>query len=116
MKLLDKLRDALGRREPKIEVRGEISGTNWAEIRMTNIIGEPITLGTPITHLAIGIQTLTSGATTFSPQGYRIDNAHGFLHQHSGALVSSLGDETMSGALLALFGEDYKILENGSKF
>ena len=112
MKLLDKLRDVLGKKESKIKVRGEISGTNWAEVRMTNVTGEPITLGTPIINMAVGIQTLTSGAICFSPQNYRIDNAHGFLHTHSGESVFPLRDKTMSGALLALFGKDYEILEN----
>lgn len=112
MKLLDKLREALERKQPKIRVRGEISGTDWAEISMTNITGEPIKLGTPITHIDIRIQTLASGATCFFRKHYRIDNAHGFLHAHSGALVYPLGDKTASGALLALFGKDYEVLEN----
>ncbi len=114
MKLLDMLREALRRKESKIRVRGEISGTDWAEIRMTNITGQPITLGTPIPDMSIGIQTLASGALCFSPRHYRIDNAHGFLHTHSGALVLPLGDKTASGALLALFGKDYEVLENQS--
>ena len=112
MKLIEKIREALGRKESKIQVRGEISGTDWAEIRMTNITGEPITLGTPIDNMKIGIQTLASGAICFAPKEYRIDNSHGFLHQHSGALLLPMIDKTASGALLALFGNDYGILEN----
>ncbi len=112
MKLIDKIKEALGREESKIKVRGEISGTNWAEINMTNFTGEPVTLGTPVTDMSIRIQTLTSGAICFSAQGYRVDNAHGFLHNHSGASMFPMRDKTMSGALLALFGKDYEVLEN----
>lgn len=79
---------------------------------MTNIMGEPITLGTPIVNMAVGIQTLTSGAICFSPQDYRIDNAHGFLHQHSRKLVFPMMDKTASGAFLGLFGQEYKKLED----
>jgi hypothetical protein len=114
MKLLDKLREVLERKQSKIKVRGEISGTDWAEVRMKNITEEPITLGTPIVHMKIGIQSLASGAICFTPKEYRIDNAHGFLHKHSGALVFPLGDKTMSAALLALFGKEYGVLENQS--
>ncbi len=112
MKLIDKIRKALETKESRIKFRGEISGANWAEVKMTNIIGEPITLGTPLDNIKIGIQTLVSGAVGFSQQNYRIDNSHGFLHQHSGASVSSIEGKTMSGALLALFGNNYKTLEN----
>ena len=111
MILIYKLKEKLRGKESKIKVRGEISGTTWAEISMTNIRGEPIALGTPINDLKIGIQTLISGSISFSPNNYRIDNSHGFLHQHSGALVYPMENKTLSGSLLALFGTDYKALE-----
>jgi hypothetical protein len=115
MKLLDKLREALEGNQSKIKIRGEVSGTNWAEIKMTNVTGEPIRLGTPVIDMKIGIQTLTSGASDFSAQEYRVDNAHhGSLHAHSGSVVFPLKDKTMSGSLLAFFGKDYAVLENQS--
>ena len=115
MKLIDKIKKALIKKESKIVVRGEISGTSWAEVRMTTFLGEPITLGTPINQVKIRIQALTSVANGFTQQNYRIDNCHNFLHQHSGAsLIIPMQDKTMSGALVALFGEDYKGLENAN--
>ena len=111
MRLVDKIKEALERKESKMKVRGEISGTNWAEVRMTNIREKPITLGTPVRDLDIGIQYLTSGAKTFSQQGQRIDNSHGSLHWHSGSSLIPIEDKTMSGALLILLGDSYKRLE-----
>jgi len=89
-----------------VKVRGEISGTNYAEVRATHIRNEPINWDTPITDVKLSIQTLTSGAITFSPNGYRIDNAHGFLHEHvSGAMVvhQPIQCMTVSGAITTLF-------------
>lgn len=115
MKLIDKLKEIFKGRESKIRVRGEISGTNHAEIRMTNIIGEPITLETPSSNLKISMQPLTSGASTFFLREGRIDNSHGFLHQHSGSMVFPMENETMSGALLTTLGRHYWVLENNFK-
>lgn len=111
MKLLDKLRDLLEKGESDIRIRGEISGTNWAEISMVNIAGQPVKLGTPVINMSIRIQTLASGAI-FSPQPYRVDNAHGFLHEHSSGAKIALNGDTASCALLAIFGKEYEVLEN----
>ncbi len=114
MKLIDRIREKLGKKESKIKVRGEISGATWAEVNITNIKGEPVTLGTIPSDLKIRIQTLASGAITFSPQDYRIDNSHGFLHQHSGAEIFPIESKTVSGALLMLLGSDYWELERNN--
>ncbi len=115
MKLMNKLKEMLKRKESQIKVRGEISGTDWAEVRMTNIKDEPITLGTPVEDLKIGIQTLTSGANGFIAKEYRIDNSHGVIHQHSGSVISPVEGETMSGSLMMLLGSDYRVLERINK-
>lgn len=106
MKLIDKLKDNLEKNETKITVRGEISGCDWAEVRVTNIVREPIRLGTPVSDLSIGIQRLISGSD-FQRQNYRIDNAHGSLHFHSGLAIFPMEEKTMYDVLSTLFGRNF---------
>ncbi len=94
----------------EIEVKKEISGTNWIAISMTNITREPITCGTPINNLKIRIQPLISGIRGFSQQDGRVDNSHELpIHQHFGKekrYLHTLGNETASWALGSLLGFD----------
>ena len=116
MKIIDMLREAFQKKGSKIKIRGEISGVNWLEIRMTNTIGQPITLGTSPNEVKMSIQPLYSGAESFSIQSNRIDNSHGFVHQHSGAfqLPYPLVMNTISGALSIALGSEYWTLERNS--
>ena len=110
--LMDMLKEAMGRGKTKIEkLRGEISGTNWAEVNITNFRDEPIDWdsSTNPNVLKFRIQPLHSGLNSFAEQEGRIDNAHGFLHQDtSTALKIPLGDMSVSTAITnfyTLFGK-----------
>lgn len=123
MKLIDKIKEFLGRGDSRMKVRGEVSGLNHAEVRATNIRGEPLTWETPVSDLRISIQTLISGSP-FYPGKYRIDNSHGSLHEHSEALVFPIESGlTLSGALVKLYdkyrenakGDDQESSENNGQ-
>lgn len=109
--LKDVLKEKFGMEIREIKVRGEISGTNWAEVSITSLNNEPITLGTPFNTIKFRAQILTSGSATFSQGNYRIDNSHGPLHQHWFDSKSSVNVPTLSGALLMILGSDYWELE-----
>ena len=101
MKLMDLLREILGSgKYSRFKIRGEISGTNHAEISATNIRQEPLTWDTSLSDVAFGMQALTSG-NTYTPQPYRIDNAHGFIHEHwtGSVFPASVHLGNMSGAI-----------------
>ena len=109
--LKDDLREELERGRQEIKIRGEVSGTNWAELNIIETTGNPITLGTPFDNLKFRAQILTSGSASFSQGNYRIDNSHGVLHQHWFDLKSPVNVPTLSGALLMILGSDYWELE-----
>ena len=101
---MDTIKEALGRGETKIKVRGEISEPIYAEMRVTNIRHDIISWDTPVNDLSFSIQSLTSGASGLSDNLHRIDNAHDFLHEHtSGASPISLGDTTLSGVVTTFY-------------
>lgn len=109
MKLIDKLKEVLLKKKSKFRIRGEISENKSAEIRMTNIVGQPITLGDSPSEVKMSIQPLCGFPSEFG----RIDNSHGYTHHHSGAvqLPYPLQMNTISGSLLILFGQEYWSLE-----
>jgi len=111
MKLVDKIKNKIQEKVSSFKLRGEVSDTAWAEVSVTNITGSPLTLGTPFDDLKFRAQPLISGAS-FSQGECRLDNSHGMpLHQHSGAETYLVDAKTLSGALLAILGNGYYVLE-----
>ena len=101
MKLIDKLKEALELgRNNRLKIRGEISGTNHAEVNIKHIRNESISWNTSLQDVTFGMQSLTSGSI-YSKQNYRIDNNHGFIHEHiSGSMaVAPVHAMTVSGAI-----------------
>jgi len=112
MKLVKRIKKELEKGTSSIiNLRGEISGTTWMELNITEITGNPITLGTHFENLKFRAQKLVSGAL-FTQGNYRIDNSHDLrLHQHFLGSIYPVEVETLSGALLMIFGSDYRQLE-----
>ena len=111
MKFIEKLKGALERKEHSFKIRGEISGTDWVELSVTSLRGDPLHLGLSMDDVKFRFQTLTSGATTFTTRPYRLDNSHGLpIHQHFSGAVSSLNFPTVGGALVHVLGSDFDYL------
>lgn len=84
------------------KIIGEVSGTNHAAVRINSLTGHPLTWDTPIEEVDFSMQTLTVGTNGYFPGTYRIDNAHGTIHDHtSGALAlgKPLEINNLSGAI-----------------
>lgn len=110
MKFIDNLKREFEENKEVIRVRGEISGSNWAEISITSLNQEPISLSTPIEETKIRFQTLVSGATCFSSGDYRIDNhTNKSLHEHFLGSENPLDTSTLSGILIKILGSEFKV-------
>lgn len=112
MKLIDKVKEALEMGLSKIEIRGEISGGQMICLTITDFLGRPIKLGTSLNKAEVRIQPLILKDKMLTEGDNRIDNCHDGLHQHSTGSILSISGATVSAAFLALWGEDYKVLEN----
>ncbi len=114
MIFVNRLKRELKENKSKIRVKAPlslISGANWAELNITSLDGNPITLGTPIDDLKFRFQPLLSGAICV-PCSYRLDShSNKPLHQHGFGSESQISFPTLSGALLHVLGSEYEILE-----
>ena len=110
MKFLYNLKKEFEEKKRIIKTRGELSGANWAEINITSLNQEPISISTPIEKTKIRFQTLVSGATCFSSGNYRIDNhTNKGLHEHFLGSENPLNIFTLSGALIKILGSEFEV-------
>ena len=112
MRFVDNLKKEFEEEKRIIRVRGEISGSNWAEISIISLNQQPISLGTPNEEAKIRFQTLVSGATCFSSGNYRIDNhTNKSLHEHFLGSENPLDIHTLSGALIKILGSEFEVFK-----
>lgn len=119
MELIDNLKRELEKKTPQIKLRGFSFIDNkgravWAEIKATNIVGNPIGIETPKKDVDFGMQLLNVTETGTYQRGWRLDTAHQSLHSHSGSfVVSPEKAETFGDTLNIFLGEvPYKELLN----
>jgi hypothetical protein len=112
--LIDKLKEVLGMKSSRFKnIEGEVNGNIWAEATMTNRLGNPIGLGTSIGEVDTRVYLFVSGAKC--AQVSRVDNNHGFLHEHPGSsrIRIPLQGATVSCALIKVLGiNQYNQLED----
>ncbi|MGY4883948.1 MAG: hypothetical protein ACP5NZ_00010 [Nanobdellota archaeon] len=113
---VNRLKKELKENKDRIRVKAPLSSipeANWAELNITSLSEMPIMLSTPINDLKIRFQPFTSGAGVCFPLPYRLDNhSNKPLHTHFHKFESSVDVPTLSGALLMILGNDYKLLED----
>ncbi|MFH1608051.1 MAG: hypothetical protein ABIA78_02865 [archaeon] len=110
MNFTDQLKEGLEKGNPSIKAKGEMFGTKWGALSITDFTGSPVDLGASLHNLKFRFQSIASGAV-LEEGSYRLDNCHGYLHQHSSGAISQLDIHTLSGALSHILGSNFERLK-----